>query len=137
MLIRTDNVTVAAYINKQGGTHSTRLNTIAAAMWVWCRRIGVYPIASYIPGQDNLIADFLYRSRVLPSEWTLHPQIMSRVVRLFGPLHVDLFTSVLNAQLRLYCTRVQDPAARRIDAFSLPWVGLRGYAFPSSHPSPT
>ena len=33
VLIRTDNVTVAAYINKQGGTHSTRLNALAALLW--------------------------------------------------------------------------------------------------------
>ena len=59
VLIRTDNVTVAAYINKQGGTHFTRLNALAALLWKWCRLEGIFPIASYIPGQDNLIADFL------------------------------------------------------------------------------
>ena len=51
VLIRTDNVTVAAYINKQGGTHSTRLNALAAELWIWCRRRDVIPTASYISGQ--------------------------------------------------------------------------------------
>ena len=37
VLIRTDNVTVAAYINKQGCTYSTRLNALAAELWTWCR----------------------------------------------------------------------------------------------------
>ena len=82
---------MAAYINKQGGTHSTRLNALAAELWTWCRRRDIIPIASYIPGQDNLIADFLSRGRVLPSEWTLHPQVMSTIIRTLGPLHVDLF----------------------------------------------
>ena len=66
VLIRTDNVTVAAYINKQGGTHSTRLNALAAELWIWCRRRDVIPTASYISGQDNLIADFLSRGLSLP-----------------------------------------------------------------------
>ena len=130
VLIRTDNITVAAYINKQGGTHSTRLNALAAELWRWCRRVGIFPVASYIPGRDNLIADFLSRGRVLPSEWTLHPQVMQLLVRRLPPLEVDLFASELNARLPAYCTRVQDPAAWRIDAFSFPWTGFRGYAFP-------
>ena len=54
VLIRTDNVTVAAYINKQGGTHSTRLNALAAELWIWCRRRDVIPTASYISGQAGL-----------------------------------------------------------------------------------
>ena len=41
VLIRTDNVTVAAYINRQGGTHSVRLNTLAAQLWAWCRQEGL------------------------------------------------------------------------------------------------
>ena len=87
-------------------------------------------MASHIPGQDNLIADFLSRGRVLPSEWTLHPTVMDQMAREISPLEVDLFTSALNARLPRYCSRVQDPAAWRIDAFSFPWKGFRGYAFP-------
>ena len=130
VLIRTDNVTVAAYINRQGGTHSVRLNSLAAQLWNWCRQVGISPVALHIPGQENLIADFLSRGRVLPSEWTLHPQVVSHLQRAFGPLRVDLFASALNARLPRYCARTQDSAAWRIDAFSLQWTGLRAYAFP-------
>ena len=76
-------------------THSACLNTLAAELWTWCRHRDFIPTAFYIPGQDNLIADFLSRGRVLPSEWTLHPQVMASILRTFGPLHVDLFASVL------------------------------------------
>ena len=130
VLVRTDNVTVAAYINRQGGTHSVRLNTLAAQLWAWCRHQGITPMASHIPGQENLIADFLSRGRVLPSEWTLHPRVVTRLSRTFGPLRVDLFASALNARLPRYCARAQDPAAWQIDAFSLRWTGLGAYAFP-------
>ena len=35
-----------------------------------------------------------------------------------------------DARLPRYCSRVQDPAAWRIDAFPFRWEGFRGYAFP-------
>ena len=130
VLIQTDNVTVTAYINKQGGTHSPRLNDLAAQFWRWCRRNDIVPVASHIAGQDNLIADFLSRGRSLPSEWMLHPQIVSRIVQVMGPLTVDLFASALNHRLPRYCSRVRDPAAWAIDAFSLNWGTIAGYAFP-------
>ena len=130
VLIRTDNITVAAYINKQGGTRSTRLNALAAELWTWCRRRDIIPTASYIPGRENLIADFLSRGRVLPSEWTIHRQVLARILRSFGPLDVDLFASALNARLPRYCTKALDPRAWRTDAFSFRWEGFRGYAFP-------
>ena len=79
---------------KQAGGHSTRLNALAAQLWT-CRREGIFPMASHIPGQDNLIADFLSRGRVLPSEWTLHPTVMDQMAREIGPLEVDLFASAL------------------------------------------
>ena len=130
VLIRTDNVTVAAYINRQGGTRSANLNALAAQLWEWCRCRAIMPVASYIPGQDNLIADFLSRGQCLPSEWMLHPEVMSLIMRTRGPLWVDLFASSLNHQLPLYCSRVQDPRAWALDAFSISWRGIRAYAFP-------
>ena len=130
VLVRTDNVTVAAYINRQGGTHSTRLNALATQLWKWCRLQGITPVASYIPGQENLVADFLSRGRVLPSEWTLHPDVFRSLIRELGPLKVDLFASALNARLPTYCAKTQDPAAWQIDAFAVPWTGIRAYAFP-------
>ena len=66
VLIQTDNVTVAAYINRQGGTHSIPLNALAAQFWNWCRGNAIVPTAVYLPGQDNLVADFLSRGRLLP-----------------------------------------------------------------------
>ena len=68
VLILTDNVTVAAYINRQGGTRSAPLDRLAAQLWSWCRQLDITPIASFIPGRENLIADFLSRGRCLPSE---------------------------------------------------------------------
>ena len=124
------NVTVAAYINRQGGTHSIPLNALAAQFWNWCRGNAIVPTAVYLPGQDNLVADFLSRGRLLPSEWTLHRQVMARVRQNLGPLQVDLFASSLNNQLPRYCSRAKDLRAWKIDAFSFNWGKIRAYAFP-------
>ncbi|XP_072169475.1 uncharacterized protein [Diadema setosum] len=124
VLIQTDNVTVASYINKQGGTHSISLNALAAHFWRWCRVQVISPVAVYLPRQDFLIADFLSSGRELPSEWMLHPEVFAWLQTTIGPLQVDLFASSLNHQLRLYCTRSRDPEAWMVDAFSFPWGGF-------------
>ena len=130
VMIQTDNVTVAAYINKQGGTHSIRLNQVAMQFWEWCHVHTIVPTATYLPGQDNFVADFLSRGKTLPSEWTLNPAVMVQVLEMSGPLQVDLFASSLNHQLPIYCSRAKDPKAWKIDAFSFSWSGIKAYAFP-------
>lgn len=68
VLVLMDNTTVAAYINRQGGTPSASLNALAAQLWRWFWANDIVPIANKIPGQDNLIADFLSRGKCLPWE---------------------------------------------------------------------
>ncbi|XP_030834672.1 uncharacterized protein LOC115921380 [Strongylocentrotus purpuratus] len=96
VLILTDNVSVMAYINRQGGTHSVALNELASQLWAWCKGARVFPIASHIPGEENIIADFLSRGKCLPSEWTLSPTVFRQLVRVFGVLDIDLFATLLN-----------------------------------------
>ena len=103
-------------------------------LWTWCRRRDIIPIASYSPGQDKLIADFLSRGRVPPSEWTLHSQVMATIFRTFGPLHVDLFASALYAQLQRYCAQALDPAAWRIEPSRFGGRYSRGTPFPRPIP---
>ena len=129
VLIRTDYVTGG--IRKQTGGHALHQTECPSGSSVEVVQTrGNFSHSVPHPGQDNLITDFLSRGRVLPSEWTLHPMVMDQIVRTLGPLQVDLFASALNARLPRYCSRVQDPAAWRIDAFSFQWKGFRGYAFP-------
>ena len=130
VLIQTDNVTVAAYINKQGGTHSRSLNIQALEFWTWCLQREITPSASHIPGLQNLSADCLSRGLSSPGEWTLSRRVMSMLKRVFGLQSVDLFASALNAQLPRFCSRGRDPGAWRVNAFTFSWTGLNAYAFP-------
>ena len=91
VLIRTDIVTVAAYIyiNKQGGTHSARLNALAAELWTWCRRRNIIPTASYNhprPGQYN--CGFSIPRPRSPLGVDSPPPGHAMILRTFGPLHV-------------------------------------------------
>ena len=86
--------------------------------------------ASHIPGQQNLVADFLSRGKFLPSEWSLHPSVFLQIRQVHPPLAVDLFASSLAHLLPCYCARADDPDAWALDAFSIPWSDFLGYAFP-------
>jgi len=63
-------------------------------------------ILSCMTGQDNLLANFLLRGRVLSSEWLLHPTGMGQFLRAIGQFVVGLLASALNARLPRYCSRV-------------------------------
>ena len=88
------------------------------------------PVAPYISGEDNLIADFLSRGKWLPREWALLPEVFNRLESVFSSPEIDLFASSLNHRLLHYCSRVWDLVAWALDTFSLHWKDLRGYAFP-------
>ena len=130
VLILTDNVSVMAYINRQGGTHSLALNDLASRLWAWCNAARIFPIASHIPGEENLIADFLSRGKCLPSEWMLSPIVFRQIMSVFGVLDIDLFATSLNHRLPRFCSRIRELGAFALDAFAIPWGGWRAYAFP-------
>ena len=130
VLVKSDNTTVVSYINHQGGTLSVPLCMATLHLLSWCRQKNIFLTASHIPGEQNLVADFLSRGKFLPSEWSLHPSVFQRIIRSRTPLSVDLFASSLNHLLPRYCTRASDPNAWAVDAFSIPWLGFLGFAFP-------
>ena len=123
VLVRCDNATVVAYINHQGGTRSGHLCALAWDLIHWCIRHGVTLSAVHLPGEENVIADALSRGWIIPTEWSLLPQVARSLFLLIDRPHVDLFASRANNQLPIYCTRRPDPGAWQIDV-------LLAYAFP-------
>jgi hypothetical protein len=49
---------------------------------------------------------------------------------LCGPDDIDLFASRRNHQLSRYISYLPDPNAEFVDAFSLKWIHINGFAFP-------
>ncbi|XP_038064670.1 uncharacterized protein LOC119735051 [Patiria miniata] len=128
--IRCDNATVVAYINRQGGTRSAQLCALTWNLFHWCMSHRVSLVATHLPGEENVTADALSRGWVVPTEWTLRPQVVQSLFLLIDRPHVDLFASRNNHQLPVYCARHNDPCAWQTDALAIRWDRLLAYAFP-------
>ena len=131
VLLNTDNTTVAAYVNKQGGAHSFTLSKRVEAMLLWCQDRRILLSAKYVPGKLNILADALSRAHmILPTEWTVVHRVLEPIwVAWFKP-QIDLFATRFSRRLPLFVSPVPDPQAWAVDVLSLPWTNLLGYAFP-------
>jgi len=130
ILVRCDNATVVAYLNKQGGTKSP---TLCMKMWEffhWLRPMGITIQALHVPGVENERADYLSRVFSSSLEWQLLPSVVQQIFLRWDRPHVDLFASEHNNQLPVYCSRYWEPRALQPDALQMSWEGVFGYAFP-------
>ena len=131
VLVATDNLTVVAYINKQGGTHSAEMCAQLWKIMTWCHHYHITLKARHTPGCLNVMADLLSRSnQVQSTEWSLHPQVFKQICQKWFTPHVDLFATHLNHKLPLYVSPVPDPKAWDIDALNINWTNLTAYAYP-------
>jgi hypothetical protein len=128
--IMSDNTTAIAGINKQGSTHSSECQSIAKEIWLWALARGLWLSAAHIPGIENVEAD--HASRVFQDEleWSLCSREFNCIVNQFGKPEMDLFASHLNYRVMPFCSYHPDPLAHVIDAFTISWTNMVGYAFP-------
>ena len=131
VLVATDNSTVVAYINKQGGTHSAEMCALLWKIMTWCHHYHITLKARHIPGCLNVMVDLLSRSnQVQSTEWSLHPQVFKQICQKWFTIHVDLFAIHLNHKLPRYVSPIPDQKAWDIDALHINWMGLTAYAYP-------
>jgi len=130
VLVRMDNRTAIAQVNKMGGPTLSPLCHLALEIWEWCQARSITPHAEYLPGEDNSTADWESRHHVDSSDWQLLPSVFQSLNSLLGPFNIDLFASRTNAQLPLYYSWKPDPTAKAVDAFSVPWEPDQPYLFP-------
>ena len=129
--VMCDNSTVVEYISKQGGTVSRALCLLASPLLRWTESFDIHLDARYLPGQANVLADVLScHGQVVGTEWSLHPQVVRSLLRVWGNPSIDLFATRLNVKLPLYCSLVPDLQAVFEDALQHPWDDLDLYAFP-------
>ena len=131
ILIQTDNSTVVAYLNKEGGTRSSLLCAHTLRFLMWCQNHFIRVRAVHIAGITNVLADDLSRgTSTAPTECMLAPHIVQTLCnRWFCPT-IDLFATALNKQLPVYCSRHYETGALAADALSIDWAGMTAYAFP-------
>ncbi|XP_018367894.1 PREDICTED: uncharacterized protein LOC108764250 [Trachymyrmex cornetzi] len=130
ILLRIDNTTVIAYINKFGSVQHPHLTDIARNIWKWCEERDIHLFASYIASIDNTIADSESRIECSDTEWSLSTHAFGQVERSLGPFDIDLFASLVNAKNETYVSWFPDPGSWAIDAFSINWHPFYFYAFP-------
>lgn len=131
ILLRVDNNTALAYINKFGGCRSTNCHKIAKRIWQFCESKRCWITAGYISTKDNVIADSLSRDKRVDSssEYKLNPRLFKNIIDQFTIPYIDLFASANNTQLPKYVSWFPDAKAIAIDAFTVPW-DMFFYAFP-------
>ena len=134
VMIATDNSSVVAYLQKEGGTHSP---TLCVEVWetlLWCQENGISLRVRHIPGKTNILADRLSRSgKPISTEWSLNQSICNSIFLMSGHPNIDLFATRLNNRLPLFVSPIPDSKALAIDAMSMNWDGIHAYAFPPFH----
>ena len=106
-VVATDNSTVVAYINKQGGTHSAEMCALLWKIMTWFHHYQITLKARHIPGCLNVMADLLSRfNQVQSTEWSL--QVFKQICQMCFRPHVDLFATHLNHKLPLYVSPAPD-----------------------------
>ena len=131
IFIATDNTTVVAYINKEGGMKSGPLCALLWRIVAWCTRKQVTLKARHIPGRLNVIADKLSRlGQTTQTECSLNPEVFQAICHRWHQPTVDLFDTRFNHKLPQFVSLVPDPQAWAVDTLSLSWEGLDPYAFP-------
>ena len=130
ILLRLDNVTAMAYLNKMGGPHSESLSRLAVKVWNWCLRREILIHAEHLPGKENIRADWESRHVSDSSNWMLDRVVFETLEQQLGPFSIDLFASRTNHQLPTYCSWRPDPMAWAVDALSIPWAKQNSYMFP-------
>ena len=126
-----DNSTVFAHIKHQGGTKSWSLCQETLGLLQWAHSLQIDLRTQYIPGRLNFLADQLSRKKqVLPSEWSLHPEICRKLWTIWGCPHIDLFATHQNHKLPVYISPIPDPQSYAVDAMIQVWDHLEAYAYP-------
>ena len=130
-LVFTDNSTVVAHLNKQGGTRARHLSLEAEELLRLVRRNGHQLRARHIPGKRNVWADQLSRpSRVLSTEWSLCPRVFDHIAEVFFRPQIDLFATSVNTKVPVFYSPLPESTALGTDAISHSWDGMWAYAYP-------
>ena len=122
VLIKTDNTTVVAYVNNQGGSCSARLCSLALDLWHFCilRHIMIHAI--YLPGSQNTEADALSRMPSNDHSYSLSQEVFDDIQAILSfPLTIDCFASRLSYKLPIYYSWQLDPLSSLVNAFSTQW----------------
>ncbi|XP_071984699.1 uncharacterized protein [Engystomops pustulosus] len=82
--IFSDNTTTVAYLKRQGGTRSKKLQNISQKIFSWAEENALSISAVHLRGSENEVADYLSRTPILPHEWSLKSKVFQEIVLRWG-----------------------------------------------------
>uniref|UniRef100_A0A0A9WIU8 Enzymatic polyprotein n=1 Tax=Lygus hesperus TaxID=30085 RepID=A0A0A9WIU8_LYGHE len=130
VLVRSDNKTAIACVNRQGTVRSSHLLELSSQIWKWCEIHDIFIRATYISSSENFRADRASRQYPLESEWSLSQNYFDLVTHHLGLPEIDLFASSITTKCSTFVSWVPETKAVAIDAFTISWSNLKFYAFP-------
>lgn len=130
ILLRIDNTTAIACINKMGSVQYDTLNKISQKIWRWCEKRKNFVFASYISSSKNTVADSESRAKASRNEYQLSNISFQEIIKVFGRPNIDLFATYLNKKCTKFISWKPDPESFCVDAFTVPWNKEYFYAFP-------
>ena len=92
VLLRLDNFTVVAFINKKGGMVSKYYNDLACDICSWAVKKYIWLSASHVPGVENNIVDLKSRYFYCNKEWSLNRYMFEKGCERFGRPEIHFFT---------------------------------------------
>ena len=124
VLVATDNTTVVAYVNKEGGMKS---GSLCPLLWRILEHQETALKARHIPGRLNVIADKLSRfGQTIQTEWSLHPEVFQAICSRWHQPQVDLFATRFNNKLPQFVSLVPDPQAWAVGLSTSSHLGQSG-----------
>lgn len=130
ILLRIDNTTAIAYVNKMGGVRYLKYHYLARRIWKWAEERNIFLFAAYIASKENVEADRLSRLKNEDGEWELAPFAFKRIVESLDKPEIDLFATRLNKKCKKFVSWFLESDAIEIDAFTCSWANLDFYTFP-------
>jgi hypothetical protein len=105
------------------------MNAIMLEIESWCESRQIAIQAVHVPGILNVVADHQSRLNLETGDWKLRPDYFQQIASLWNP-QIDLFSAAWNRQLDKFISWQPQLDAMAVDAFTMDWGKLRGYAFP-------
>ncbi|XP_077149337.1 uncharacterized protein LOC143811475 [Ranitomeya variabilis] len=126
----SDNSTTVAYVNRQGGTRSGSLMTIAGEIFQFAEAHLASLTALHIRGIENTKADYLSRNRLRQGEWSLNRAVFRLITKAWGVPQIDLFATRGNRQVERFASLNSMDHPDMLDSLHHPWNFKLAYAFP-------
>ena len=120
VLVQTDNTTVKAYVNREGGC-SRSLSRMMEQLLQWCAANSISLWACHLVGKLHERADAISRRRVDWNESTLNPRYVRQMEQLFRTFTCDLFVGRHNSLCPQFFSAHKDFEAAATDAFHQDW----------------